>query len=353
MTPASTCVPSRSHRCSATFGVAPDVRWSRLGDQDCIRLSGFDPHGRVRVQPATTHARTLTATAGSLTSEGRDLCFVPKFAFVEGTTYRVEIDGETVGLLTRPRPQRQRTTEVTAIYPSAPQVPRNLLRLYVAFSAPMSEGGLGVGHVRILADSGAELTGALLPMERELWDAEHRRMTVLLDPARIKRGLIANRQISYPLHTGSAFSLVVAEDWRDATGAMLCGPAERRFVVGDDERRRVDPEQWELSAPGLETRDPLRVNFDRPLDHALVIRCLRVLDPHGRRVDGEGCVGVAEGSWQFTPSRPWCNGLHLLRVDPVLEDLAGNSVARVFDRDLSASEDDPSIGEATRPFWPR
>jgi hypothetical protein len=35
----------------------------------------------------------------------------------------------------------------------------------------------------------------------------------------------------------------------------------------------------------------------------------------------------------------WASGPHQLVVDPVLEDLAGNSVSRVFDRDLSRSED--------------
>jgi hypothetical protein len=33
-------------------------------------------------------------------------------------------------------------------------------------------------------------------------------------------------------------------------------------------------------------------------------------------------------------------GVHHLVVDPVLEDVAGNSVGRVFDRDLTSPADD-------------
>src|ERR1700751_4509734 len=42
-----------------------------------------------------------------------------------------------------------------------------------------------------------------------------------------------------------------------------------------------------------------------------------------------------------TPREPWVPESHPLFVDPVLEDLAGNSVSRVFDRDLATSADEP------------
>jgi hypothetical protein len=87
---------------------------------------------------------------------------------------------------------------VLAIYPTAAQVPRNLLRIYIWFSAPMSEGD-AAEHVR-LADAALDmpLTGALLPGS-ELWSGDRRRLTVLLDPARIKRGLAAHQLVVNPI----------------------------------------------------------------------------------------------------------------------------------------------------------
>jgi hypothetical protein len=95
----------------------------------------------------------------------------------------------------------------------------------------------------------------------------------------------------------------------------------------------------------------LAVAFDRPLDHALLGDCLHVVGPDGRTVAGAATIGAEERSWSWTPSAPWRSGPHHLVVDPVLEDLAGNSVRRVFDRDLSRRDDDPrDAGPVAVPF---
>ena len=65
-------------------------------------------------------------------------------------------------------------------------------------------------------------------------------------------------------------------------------------------------------------------------------------------------IGPGEQSWQLLPRRTWAAGSHQLVVDPVLEDTAGNSVSRVFDRDLSRSEDLPrEARRVTVGFRPR
>jgi hypothetical protein len=278
--------------------------------------------------------------AGRLVGDRDDLCFVPRFPFVEGTPYTVVIDGAATTVLVRPRPHRPATTEVAGIRPTATQVPRNLLRLYIWFSAPMSEG-YAAGHVRLTDDAGEPLSGALLPAEHELWDPDRRRLTVLLDPARIKRGLQGHRQAGYPLRSGEFFRLVVDDGFHDASGVPLRVPAERRYQVGGDERRRVTPRDWVLTVPSRRTFEPLTVMFGRSLDHGMLARCLHVVGPSGRPVQGTQEVGGQERSWRVTPREPWEPGSHQLLIDPVLEDLAGNSVSRVFDRDLTAPGDEP------------
>jgi hypothetical protein len=198
----------------------------------------------------------------------------------------------------------------------------------------MSEG-CAASQVRLVDGAGEVITGALLSTEDELWDRERRRLTVLLDPARIKRGLLPHRQVGYPLRTGAPFELVVGAGFREAGGARLRRPARRRYQVGDDERRLVEPARWRVLAPPRGTGTPLRVAFDRPLDHGLLIRCLRVLDPDGRPVGGTVETEAGELGWRLTPRCGWVGGTHRLVVDPVLEDTAGNSVTRVFDRDLA------------------
>jgi hypothetical protein len=316
-----------------------EATWSRSGGCDCIRLTGLPAGADVRVFPGTAVAAgSLPPMAGRLERDGADLCFVPRFAFLDGRSYTVLVDGTSAGVLVRPRPERLAATEVTDIRPTAAEVPVNLLRFYVWFSAPMSEG-YAAAQVRLARDDGSIIAGTLLPTEHELWDAAHRRLTVLLDPARIKRGLPGHQQAGYPLRSGGSFRLVVGRGFRDAQGLTLRAPAERRYEVGGEERRHVDPATWELAVPSAGTCEPLQVAFGRPLDHGLLARCLHVREPGGKLVDGTAQIGPGEQSWQLVPSRAWACAVHQLIVEPVLEDLAGNSVSRVFDRDLARPED--------------
>jgi hypothetical protein len=274
--------------------------------------------------------------AGRVVTDGPDACFVPGFPFVDGTEYVVESQGQAMARLVRPPRPAAPAACVMAVRPSAVEVPRNLLRIYVWFSAPMSEG-VAAGHLRLLDEDGAVMEGSIMPSEYELWDAERRRLTILLDPARIKRGLTPHQEIGYPLQEGRSFTLVIDAAFPDARGIAMLGGAEQRYRAGSDERRTVDPGAWGIISPLQNSADPVRFTFDRPLDHALLLRCLRVLDPAGQSVRGAVSIGPGEGSWSLTPSGPWKGGWHTLMVDPVLEDVAGNSVTRAFDQEWTGA----------------
>jgi hypothetical protein len=270
--------------------------------------------------------------------DGDDVCFLPRFPFLAGTAYEVDVDGTVVGTATyADRPAAPPTTEVVAIRPTAATVPRTLLRCYVEFSAPMREAG--ATHVLLVDADGAPLVGALLATQYELWDPDRRRLTVLLDPARIKRGLVSHQTIGYPLEVHSSVTLVVDAEFPDSSGRPLRAGATRTWTVVGDERGRVLPSSWSLTSVTAGTTEPLTVSFDRPLDHALVARCLRVLDSAGE-VEGSITIGSEERSWTLVPATPWRDAPHRLVVDPVLEDVAGNSVQRVFDRELTSAADD-------------
>ncbi|HEY3670264.1 MAG TPA: hypothetical protein VGN51_04965 [Acidimicrobiia bacterium] len=319
------------------------VSWSTCEDSPCLRVGGARAATLVAVRPVSARGvRARPPTAGRLVADGDDLCFVPRFPFLDGTDYEVEVDGAMVGTVTcSARPQTPPTTEVVAIRPTGTTVPRNLLRCYVEFSAPMREAG--ATRVRLTDAEGWPLVGALLATEYELWDPDRRRLTVLLDPARIKRGLVPQRELGYPLREGASVTLVVDAEFPDAAGRPLRTGATRTWQVIGDERRRVTPSSWALRPGTAGTTEPLTVTFDRPLDHALVARCLRVVGPAGT-VGGSIDVGREERSWTFAPTTPWPDAEHRLVVGPELEDVAGNSVQRVFDRDLTNAADDPGDG---------
>ena len=295
----------------------------------------------------------MQATAGRFEHAHGEIRFLPRFPLVPGTSYTLLLDGVEVASTTvAPRSDTPRT-RVTAIYPTAREVPLNLLKIYIQFSAPMAEDQVRDAVQVRRADDGRLLESVFL-LEPELWDAARTRLTLLLDPGRIKRGLAPHSEMGYPLEEGVPVVVRVDDRLRDASGLHLLEGMERRYDVVDAVRRHVSPVAWRIQAPRADSFDPLRAEFDRPLDHALLEHSLVVIDARGRRVDGGATIANREQSWSFTPYHSWPSASFVLRVDPRLEDLAGNSLVRVFDRDLTRPEDAPLAPKwATVQFEPR
>jgi hypothetical protein len=310
----------------------------------CLVVTGAPRSARLAVVPAELAARAKgwQPLAGAFDERDGETWFLPRFPLVPGLRYALLIERAVAAETEIPAPTEAAPgTEVVSITPSAEEVPFNLLRVYVSFSAPMSEGWATRAIRVVRAESGEELNNVFLPMEPELWDSSRQRLTLLLDPGRIKRGLAPNTEFGYPLTEGVPVSIVVQQDFRDAEGRPLLAPAKRSYRVGPAIRTRVDPSLWQLTLPRAESNDLLVASFDRPLDHALLRRCLTVLDTATVPVRGEAHIDESRHRWSFTPSSPWRAGAYALRVDSRLEDVAGNSVRRVFDRELHLPEHEP------------
>ena len=283
----------------------------------------------------------LIATVGSWSPAPGGAFFTPLFPPVPGTVHAVvAVTGERWTELTRaavPTVELVPSTRVASIDPGADRVPANLLRISVNFSAPMEEGS-AAGHLRLRGEDGTELEGALVPMPPELWDRPRRRLTVLIEPGRIKRGLQPNLQAGPPLIAGTSVTFVVDGRLRDADGACLVSHADRTYRVVDPIRSRVDPTLWDVQWPDS-AGGPLVVRFGRSLDRALVRRCLTIVGADGRAVPGRADLDREALKWTFNSAVP-ADGAWSLHVHPDLEDLAGNSVRRMFDRDLEEQQDE-------------
>jgi len=81
------------------------------------------------------------------------------------------------------------------------------------------------------------------------------------------------------------------------------------------------------------------VEFDEPLDEAMLNRSLVVRDPQDKPVEGRIEIDRHETRWRFHPSSAWKGGAHGLAVDTVLEDMAGNSIDRPFEVDIVRPSD--------------
>jgi hypothetical protein len=267
-------------------------------------------------------AADVPAMAGATALRNGVLTFTPRYPLVPGVAYRASVGGLSVAF---ELPRRVgEAARLLRMYPSAAALPANQLKLYLEFSQPMSRGGVW-SHIQLVRDDGKVVELPFLEIDQELWSPDQRRLTVLFDPGRIKRGVTPQVEMGEVLEPGRGYTLVVARAMPDANGQSLAEEFRRQFRVAPSLREGIDPKKWKVTA----SREALTIEFDRPLDWALLQHTLSV-----KGVAGTGAVDRGETRWRFTPSQAFKAGHYELVIDMSLEDLAGNRIGRPFDVDL-------------------
>ena len=301
------------------------------------------------IEPFLNEDDSVQPISGSFHIEGGSVNFISRFNFMSGVNYSFLIKEnlennqfETeVWSIERPLIQDSPSTTILGVYPSGPEIPLNLLKIYVYFSSKMSEG-FASRHVEFRdASTSQVIPDVFLPMEPELWDESRTRLTLLLDPGRIKRGLVPNMETGYPLNEGVSVAVTVDNSFQDSAGRNLVSGIRKEFNVGEASRLKVNHVLWKYTIPSIDSFDTFSINFDRPLDKALVENGLSIVDAKGRYVEGKSFADVGEKSWHLKPKYKWIANDYRLIINPLLEDLAGNSLVRVFDRDVGNINDDP------------
>lgn len=232
-----------------------------------------------------------------------------------------------------PSPADDTPAAPVAIFPSAEVLPANHLKFYLHFAEPMRQG-VFLEHCALLDESGQPVREPF--RETELWSDDRRRLTLWLHPGRQKTGVNLNVELGPVLEPGRTYTLRISEHWPTENGAPLARGIAKRFRTSAKVSAQLDTAAWQIRAPKSATREPIEVRFPAPLDYALLQRCLRVVNADGHAVAGQVGIGPRECSWLFTPATAWPAQPCQLIVDSILEDLAGNSLARPFEVDLYA-----------------
>jgi len=284
----------------------------------------------------------MPAILGSYGVESNQVRFAPQFPFEPGVNYRAVFRPENIpggggkpisSTFQWPLTRTQATTRVAAVYPAADVLPENILKFYIQFSASMS-GGRIYEHIHLRDASGKAVQLPFLEIDEELWNRDMTRLTLFLDPGRIKRGVRPLEEVGPSLEPGKSYTLTVTRDWRDANGLPLTADFVKKFAVAAADRESPDPAKWKVEAPRSKKTIPVRVDFKEALDHAIAQRALRVIDPSGFAVAGAVELDPTDHQWSFTPDQPWKQGAYQILVPTIIEDLAGNNIGKPFDVDL-------------------
>ena len=273
--------------------------------------------------------------------------FTPRFALVPGVRYKAVVtpaefpvaelkhvgDEPLTVEFSLPERAPSPAARVVQVFPTSDKLPENLLKFYLHFSAPMQRGGV-YDHLRLLDEHDKVVELPFLELGEELWHPEGTRLTLLLDPGRVKQGLKPREEDGPVLEAGKHYTLVISADLRDAHGEKLAAEFRKPFDVLPVDDVSPDPENWTIAPPSAGSRDPLVVEFPEPLDEALLSRLLWVVDSAGERVTGEAKILAEETRWEFTPEQAWPAGGYQLVAETTLEDRCGNSIGRPFEVDL-------------------
>ena len=223
-----------------------------------------------------------------------------------------------------------------AIHPKAGTLPANLIKFYFTFSGPMS-GGEVFRYVELVDDTGKAVPGAF--RETELWSPDRTRFTLWLHPGRQKTGVNLNEDEGPVLRAGRSYTLRLLNGLTGADGGPLMNAqqGQKTFVAGASDHTQPDARAWKRVPTDIKAGSTaqLRMEFDEPLDWAMLHDSLWIESVDSKRVPGNVTVEDSGLAWTFAPQNPWRPGSYALLVNPALEDLAGNNLARTFEADVT------------------
>ena len=206
------------------------------------------------------------------------------------------------------------TPNVVSVAPSGPTVAERVLRISVTFEAAPEVGE--AMPAALLGPNDAVIAGALL--DKKLWSPDRRTLTLLLDPARVKSGLVAREEAGPVLRQG------------ERIGLQIAGRVIHRWMVVAGGCAAPDLASWSLEVPQPASQDQLQLGFSGPID-VLSRDLIAVTDVKGNRIDGAATLDAGERRWSFAPAAPWPRGEFRIVVHPRLETPCGDEPGEPFE----------------------
>ena len=279
---------------------------------------------------------TSNAIQGHYTYDEKYLVFKPYFPYEKGMTYVVRTMNDKSDGTYSYRPFQigkkgiVEEAKVISIYPTADQLPENLLRFYIYFNTPMKKGQ-ALEHIKLIDEEGNIDNHVFMEFKQELWSADGKRLTLLFDPGRIKRGVSTNLLRGPALKEGKQYKLSISGIWQDVYGQQLTINSIKEFVADNGYHQDIKTNDWFIDVPEANTNDPLTLKFDRIIDHALIQSMIKLENSEKNYIAGHWEILENEQLIRFIPEKKWMKGNYQILIDSRLEDVAGNNLQNLLD----------------------
>lgn len=273
------------------------------------------------------------AILGEFNSGLEKINFRPIIPFQHQHIYEVFVDGKYFANFQVQSKILKEHPELLAVYPTKDTLPDNLLKIYLEFSQPMRPIGNVLDYITVIDKTVNSKVDLFLELQNPLWNHDFTILTLWLDPGRIKTGLIPNEELGNPLVGRHNYDLIINGNWRSAQNVGLLKPYRKSFFVIESDKQYPQLSKWNFSIPEYNSKEALIIDFKESLDAILVRETVQLL-LNDTFINCEINTILNESGIQLIPEAPWEKGVYTLRVYSILEDVAGNNLNRLFDRDL-------------------
>ncbi|WP_455170338.1 hypothetical protein [Aegicerativicinus sediminis] len=275
--------------------------------------------------------------------------FVPLIPFTPGLTYSLKSKEEELISFEIPLQSKQ-NARLQYWFPQKDTVPQNLLKMYLGFSEQMNKVQDPLQYIKVKDLSNGEVVPIFLSLENHLWNKDNTELTLWLDPGRIKKDLIPNKESGTPLIANKKYEFIISEQWPTASGASLDHSYSRTFIVTAADNNKLDINKIQLNSIQSNTLRNLNINFNDTWDLIVAMDAIQILKENGDFVEGELEPVQNLYGLKFKPHKNWQPGKYAILIETRAEDLAGNNLLRLFDTDLTSNEEIPNNESIIIPF---
>ncbi|PHS68357.1 MAG: hypothetical protein COB12_00445 [Flavobacterium sp.] len=269
--------------------------------------------------------------SGEYSYTNKKLYFTPSFPFEKGFNYEIRYYNKDT-IISIPKAEKK-AAFVTNIFPTTNHIPENLLRFYIYFSSPMREGDF-LNYIHLYDENGTDLKGVFFDNQYELWNSNFTRLTILVDPGRVKTGLKANLELGRAFQKNKKYKLQINKNWMTLNGQILSNNYTKEFYGTTAELTFPKKENWKITLPKINSKDPLVINFGKTVDHVSVHQFIQIITTANLVVIGNVELKENESVMFFYPKEKWKKGAYQIAINSRFEDIVGNNLNGLFDHKM-------------------
>lgn len=324
------------------FSQSPKFSFSRTA----IEIVSNDSKNVIKVYKGafknSQEINTRKSITGNINTKGDRLTFSPLLPFQVGTSYTV-VFNNTFYEFSIPLESNYKILSVKNLYPNSSELPSNLLKWYVEFSKPVNPTNI-YDHIFLIDNkTQKKVDRALLPLETPLLSNDGKLLTLWIEPGRQKRDLGPNKRLGKVLEINESYTLIIDGNLKDTKGIPMKSDFRFTFKVSKADRTQPNINNWKFDLPKPKTKDALIIHLNDNLDYGSLTHNIKIYDNENNQVEGDFTIDSNNEKVMFRPFNKWKSISYVLKCNKLIEDVAGNNLERLFDRDVQKESHAPTL----------